>query len=203
MKKVFIIFFLCLLHKQLIAQNPPGEPNIAWMETEYQLSDENVDITFVWDMWWGENGDHWKLLQNGNVIYETEIAPNTPQPQHDEVIINFTVTGQFDFMIDLCNYYERDEICTSSNPITITIFGGEGETEIDHGFGISDWGEQFFSPFVDATSWPPFSLYEMAQATGVKFFNLGFIVARDNNNCEATWGGYYTLDGWTFAGDYM
>ena len=98
MKKVFIIFFMCLLHKQLIAQNPPGEPNIAWMETEYQLSDENVDITFVWDMWGGENGDHWKLLQNGNVIYETEIAPNTPQPQHDEVIIIFTVTGQFDFI---------------------------------------------------------------------------------------------------------
>ena len=188
---------------QLIAQNPPGEPNIAWMETEYQLSDGNVDITFVWDMWWGENGDHWKLLQNGNVIYETEIAPNTPQPQHDEVIIIFTVTGQFDFMIDLCNYYERDEICTSSNPITITIFGGEDETEIDHGFGISDWGEKFFSPFVDATSWPPFSLYEMAQVTGVKFFNLGFIVARSYDNCQATWGGYYTLDGWTFAGDYM
>ena len=56
MKKVFIIFFLCLLHKELIAQNPPGEPNIAWMEPEYQLSDGNVDITFVWDMWWGEKG---------------------------------------------------------------------------------------------------------------------------------------------------
>jgi len=191
--------FIVILISFSISQEMPGEPTISWMPTEYELINENLNLTISWDMWWGENGTYWKLIQNGNNVFETEIINNTPEAQHNEVTLLFTTTGQYNFIVDLCN----DNGCTSSNPILISISNPSGPGEINHGVGVMDWGGQFFSPFVDATGWPPFSLYEMAQATGVKFFNLGFIVARDNNNCEATWGGYYTLDGWTFAGDYM
>ena len=105
----------------------------------------------------------------------------------------------FAFIINLCN----DAGCSSSNPQIIIIQSDNEPNDINHGFGSIDWGNQFFSPFVDVTSWPPFSFIEMIQATNIKYYNLGFIVARGNDDCEATWGGYYTLDGWSFTGDFM
>jgi len=191
--------YLLITFTFAFSQDMPGEPNISWMPTEYELINESLNLTISWDMWWGENGNYWNLIQNGNNVFEAEIINNTPEAQHDEVTLLLTTTGQYNFIVDLCN----DNGCTSSNSILISISSPGDPGEINHGIGVVDWGEQFFSPFVDATSWPPFSISEMAQLTGVKFYNLGFIVARDNNNCEATWGGYYTLDGWTFAGDYM
>ena len=191
--------YLLIFTAYIFSQDMPGEPDIAWMPTEYELINESINLTISWDMWWGENGNYWKLIQNGNNVFEAEIINNTPEAQHDEVTILLTTTGQYNFIVDLCN----DNGCTSSNSILISISSPGDPGEINHGIGAVDWGEQFFSPFVDATSWPPFSISEMAQLTGVKFYNLGFIVARANDNCEATWGGYYTLDGWTFAGDYM
>ena len=63
----------------------PGEPTIAWMPTEYELINEGLDLTIPWDMWWGENGNYWKLIQNGNNVFEAEIINNTPEAQHDEI----------------------------------------------------------------------------------------------------------------------
>ena len=151
-KYSFIIIFISLS----ICQEIPGEPNISWMPTEYELINESLNLTIAWDMWWGENGNYWKLIQNGNNVFETEITNNTPEAQHDEVSLLLTTAGQYNFIVDLCN----DNGCTSSNSILISISNPGDSVEINHGFGIVDWGEQFFSPFVDATGWPPFSLYD-------------------------------------------
>jgi len=201
MKRTILI--VILLFQLLHTQEIPGIPVIVWMQSEYTLVNSEVDIALSWDMWWGENGDHWKLFQNYNPIFQSEIFSNTPQAQHGDVTISLTDSGQYNLIVELCNNEDGNELCSSSSPVTIIVLGDDGPLEIDHGYGISDWGEQFFSPFVDATSWPPFSLSGMSQLTGVKYFNLGFIVARSNDDCQATWGGYYTLDGWTLAGDYM
>jgi len=199
MKQFNKYFFLLITSVFIFSQELPGQPSIPWMPVEYELNDGSVNLTISWDMWWGENGDYWKLIQNGSSIFEMDIINNTPQAQHGETIAYLTDAGDYSFIIDLCN----DNGCTSSNPQIVTILEGNGTNEINHGFGLQNWGEQFFSPFVDATSWPPFSITEMYSLTGVKFYNLGFIVARSTNDCEATWGGYYTLDGWTFSGDFM
>ena len=95
MNKVILLSFLC----NIIVCQIPDEPHVVWMETEYQLLDGNVDITFVWDMWWGENGDHWQLQQNENIIYEADIESNTPNPQHDEVTVTISVSGQYNFIV--------------------------------------------------------------------------------------------------------
>ena len=57
-KNYIIIIFI---FTNLFSQEMPGEPDIAWMTTEY---DEPVTVSISWDMWWGENGDHWKLIEN-------------------------------------------------------------------------------------------------------------------------------------------
>src|SRR6202012_5018590 len=52
-----------------------------------------------------------------------------------------------------------------------------------------------FAPYVDTSLYPPFSLVSTAQATGVKQFNLAFVVAGASTSgntgasCTPEWGG--------------
>jgi hypothetical protein len=46
-----------------------------------------------------------------------------------------------------------------------------------------------FAPYVDTSLYPPFSLTSTAQKTGVKQFNLAFIVAGGSGGCTPEWGG--------------
>jgi len=53
------------------------------------------------------------------------------------------------------------------------------------------WPHRAFSPYVDATLWIDGGLYDFvgaAQQTGVRYFNLAFVVADASN--EPAWGGY-------------
>lgn len=55
------------------------------------------------------------------------------------------------------------------------------------------WPERVFTPYVDATAWPPFDLVGVAVARSVRFYNLGFVVARSNTDPTPSWGGYYDV----------
>lgn len=55
----------------------------------------------------------------------------------------------------------------------------------------SAWPQRVFSPYVDATNWPPFDLVQTAQNQGIAFFNLAFIVADGSH--QPSWGGYYSV----------
>jgi hypothetical protein len=46
-----------------------------------------------------------------------------------------------------------------------------------------------FAPYVDTSLFPPFSLTATAQATGVKQFNLAFVVSGGGSGCTPEWGG--------------
>jgi hypothetical protein len=50
-------------------------------------------------------------------------------------------------------------------------------------------GPAGFAPYVDTSLYPPFSLVATAQATGVKQFNLAFVVAGGSGGCTPEWGG--------------
>ncbi|MGH3247795.1 MAG: cellulose binding domain-containing protein [Trebonia sp.] len=50
-------------------------------------------------------------------------------------------------------------------------------------------GAAGFAPYVDTSLFPPFSLVSAAQATGVKQFNLAFVVAAGSGGCTPEWGG--------------
>lgn len=201
MLRLYIISFIVSF---LFTQNIPGEPHLAWMETNYTFTNNPISTSVTWNMWWGENGDHWKLKSNDIIVYEAEIIPNSPQAQSASTNYNFTNTGEYSLTVELCNGIGNEEICNSSTPKLISVIGGDGgPEEINHGAGIANWGDRFYSPFVDATGWPPLSLYEFSLQTGVKYFNLGFIVDKTGSSCEANWGGFHGIDGWTEAGDFM
>jgi hypothetical protein len=50
-------------------------------------------------------------------------------------------------------------------------------------------GAAGFAPYVDTSLYPPFSLTATAKATGVKQFNLAFVVAGGSSGCTPEWGG--------------
>jgi chitinase len=202
MKTNFFIYFIFITG--IFTQEIPGQPVISWMETDYIITDSTVFVNINWDMWWGVNGNHWKLSINENIEFEAEILSNSPQAQNGFTTIEFHTPGQYYLNVDLCNGTAENEICHSSESKLINISeNGNVTDEINHGHGVTDWGERFYSPYVDATGWPPFNLEEFSIQTGVKNFNLGFIVDRTGTACEASWGGYYGIDGWTEAGDFM
>jgi Cellulose binding domain/Glycosyl hydrolases family 18 len=55
--------------------------------------------------------------------------------------------------------------------------------------GAPSDGAAGFAPYVDTSLFPPFSLVSTAQATGVKQFNLAFVVAGGSGGCTPEWGG--------------
>jgi hypothetical protein len=54
--------------------------------------------------------------------------------------------------------------------------------------GAPSAGAAGFAPYVDTSLFPPFSLVSTAKATGVKQFNLAFVVA-GGGGCTPEWGG--------------
>lgn len=66
-------------------------------------------------------------------------------------------------------------------------------SSVDVGVGKT-WPAKVFSPFVDSTAWPPYSLVDNYNITKAPYFNLGFIVSKSPTVCEPTWGTYYTAD---------
>lgn len=55
--------------------------------------------------------------------------------------------------------------------------------------GTSSAGAAGFAPYVDTSLYPPFNLVTTAQRTGVKQFNLAFVVAGGSGGCTPEWGG--------------
>ena len=55
--------------------------------------------------------------------------------------------------------------------------------------GAPPAGAAGFAPYVDTSLFPPFSLVSTARATGVKQFNLAFVVAGGSGGCTPEWGG--------------
>lgn len=54
------------------------------------------------------------------------------------------------------------------------------------------WPSGVFSPYVDMTLWPTPRLDQLSTTTGVKHFNLAFLVADSAGTNNVAWGGYTT-----------
>ena len=66
-------------------------------------------------------------------------------------------------------------------------------SNVDVGVGI-EWPKTVFTPFVDATAWPPFPLAEKTKELQIPYYNLGFIVSQSRDICKPTWGTYYSAE---------
>ncbi|TQV81059.1 glycosyl hydrolase family 18 protein [Aliikangiella coralliicola] len=114
-----LLWSLLFLSPNLFAA--PGTPNIAWMPTQY---DAPAQFTVTWNMWWGENGNRWYLLENGSTIHSGDLTPNGNNSQTGSFNVNQSAGGQYEYIIKLCSGNGASESCTQSAGKTITISGG-------------------------------------------------------------------------------
>jgi len=73
---------------------------------------------------------------------------------------------------------------TPSQPATATATPSPSTSS-----GAPSAGAAGFAPYVDTSLFPPFSLVSTAEATGVKQFNLAFVVSGGSGGCTPEWGG--------------
>ncbi len=75
--------------------------------SDFQLSKDNWDgspnYTISMDMWYGTNGDAWKLYENGKLVHEVKLVNNSPNVQHAEVKFTNKSNGTYTYTAELIN----------------------------------------------------------------------------------------------------
>ena len=176
--------FIAILISFSISQEMPGEPTISWMPTEYDLIDENVTFTLSWDMWWGENGDHWRLYENSNNIYEDSLISDSPNSQNDEANITLFSSGDYQYIVQLCNGIGESEICNESDPVIITINSNGGSNDDDQNDDSGNSDLYFDKNIIGYyTSWSIYARnYEVADIPAEKVNVINYAFANINPN---------------------
>lgn len=100
----------------------PAKPVLDWLPTTVELTNSDVNLNLTWNMWWGVNGDHWRLLQNGQPVYDEVItaqATNTAQTASTQA--SLSSTGNYTFQVELCNTFDGVDTCTASDIVTVAV----------------------------------------------------------------------------------
>jgi GH18 family chitinase len=126
-------------------QLPPGKPLITpFWET---IAVDNP-FSVAWTLWWGINGDHWRLYEDDAEVFAGDI---TAQGRREQRSIYTDSAGEAsigtrNYYVRLCrNYTNADatvtELCTNSDVVTATfaaIDAGGGAPVVDAGGGSSN-----------------------------------------------------------------
>lgn len=109
------IFLSCLVISDgqlAYALSKPSTPNLThnnWSgETDY-------DITM--NIWWGENGDKWKIYENNKLIHEENLENNSPQAQSATFKVTGKAKGTYSYKCELINSGGVSE----SGTITVSV----------------------------------------------------------------------------------
>ena len=75
--------------------------------SDFQLSKDNWDgspnYTISMDMWYGTNGDIWKLYENGKLVHEIKLVNNSPNAQHAEIKFTNKSNRTYTYTAELIN----------------------------------------------------------------------------------------------------
>lgn len=118
MKTKFLLWSSLVVALSAQAWAAPGKPNIAWMPSTHE---NGQSVTVRWDMWWGENGNQWSLVDNGQAVCTGALIPNGQNAQSASCVADYAA-GTHEIVVSLCNASG----CTPSNPFTLTVAGGGG-----------------------------------------------------------------------------
>jgi hypothetical protein len=109
----------------------------------------------------------------------------TTKPLHGSIVVNvdktitYTPTSTY-LGSDTFNYTITDALGgTSTAAVTLTVLAPPS---------APTWSAHEYSPYVDMTLYPTYSLVDAAKTAGIKNFTLAFVVADPSN--KPAWGGY-------------
>lgn len=70
-----------------------------------------------WNMWWGENGQHWAMYVNGVEVGSGELSLATPKAQQAGISVPMNTPGRYEIKVTLCN----DHGCSESEPALMDV----------------------------------------------------------------------------------
>lgn len=115
-----------LLFSAAAMAEAPAKPVIAWLPETLPLANGSATVDVRWDLWWGTNGDRWRLRHNGAVVHEAALVPNGQSAQNGSRVVTLTQAGAQTFIVDLCVGAGSAQVCTASDPRTVTVGGSGG-----------------------------------------------------------------------------
>ncbi|WP_028862674.1 Ig-like domain-containing protein [Psychromonas aquimarina] len=105
-----------LLAAQSVSAAPPAAPSLGWFADSY---DDGSAVTAAWDMWWGENGSSWKLIDNDAEVCSGTLTINGQNAQSGSCTSSYS-PGSHSLTVKLCN----TDGCTSSSESRFFVAGG-------------------------------------------------------------------------------
>ncbi|KKO45096.1 chitinase [Arsukibacterium ikkense] len=125
----------------------PAKPVFGWSENSVTLTGGSANLNLSWNMWWGNNGNLWQLKQNGAVVHSAALTANGQQAQSGSTSVNFSSTGNYNFVVSLCQQSSSALLCTDSDIKTVAVTAGSGGDNGGDG-GFNPWTD------LDMTAWP-------------------------------------------------
>jgi Bacterial Ig domain/Cellulose binding domain/Calx-beta domain/Glycosyl hydrolases family 18 len=132
------------------------------------------------------------------------VLANDSDPDGDPLIVVSAAQGRHGAVVvggDGTITYTPTAGYTGTDAFIYTISDGRGGTaSATVALTVSSltWPAHVFAPYVDMGLYPTYNLVSAAQSQGLKYFNLGFVVADANK--KPSWGGYteYEISGTAF-----
>ncbi|GHD60004.1 chitinase N-terminal domain-containing protein [Jeongeupia chitinilytica] len=92
----------------------PDKPQFDWVP---QIT-TGEPITVGWNMWWGQTGSYWQLLDDRQVLLEShEFAEHTERSQSGQTVLTGLAAGKHSLQIRLCNALQ----CAESDPAPVEV----------------------------------------------------------------------------------
>ncbi|PUA38043.1 metalloprotease [Paenibacillus elgii] len=94
------------------ATDVPGSPSLS-----HNNWNNEKDYAITMNMWWGNNGDTWRLYENGTLIYEEELTDNSSQAQKAVKTFTNQKPGTYTYTCELVNSFGT----TKSSPLKVLV----------------------------------------------------------------------------------
>ncbi|WP_395728672.1 hypothetical protein [Nakamurella sp.] len=105
----------CGSHTVTVADAKPGTPVLSKIQTGAWGSG---DYTVAMNMWWGTNGDTYRLYENGVLIDNQTLTVHTPAAQQATTVVSGRPNGTYEYRAELSNEFGTT---TSSGIYTVTV----------------------------------------------------------------------------------
>lgn len=98
MSFLFLFTLVLVDGKVAYALAKPATPNL---QHNNWSGEPNYEITM--NIWWGENGDKWRLYENNKLIHEESLVNQSPQAQSASFKITGKAKGTYNYKCELVN----------------------------------------------------------------------------------------------------
>jgi hypothetical protein len=104
----------CGTHTVTVTEANPGTPVLSKVQTGTWGSG---DYTVAMNMWWGTNGDTYRLYENDVLIDTQTLTVHTPAAQKATAVVSGKPKGTYQYRAELSNPYGT----TTSSTFTVTV----------------------------------------------------------------------------------